>query len=178
VGRKEKEIRDEEEIKNIIRGCEVCRLGFAVDNAPYVVPVSFGFDGEAIFFHTGTQGKKIDCINKNSAVCFEFEREVKVLPDEKSPCSWTFSFESVIGYGRVHELLEHSAKISALSRIMKQYSGRTWTFSEKTLIKTRVWKITIERLTGRRSLDDRQLSGNHHEKRRKDREGQGQDPRE
>jgi len=81
VGRKEKEIRDEEEIKNIIRGCEVCRLGFAVDNAPYVVPVSFGFDGEAIFFHTGTQGKKIDCINKNSAVCFEFEREVKVLPD-------------------------------------------------------------------------------------------------
>jgi nitroimidazol reductase NimA-like FMN-containing flavoprotein (pyridoxamine 5'-phosphate oxidase superfamily) len=151
MGRKEKEIHDEEKIKNIIRCSEVCRLGFAIENAPYVVPVSFGFDGEAIFFHSGSTGKKIDCILKNNAVCFEFEREVKVVPDEKSPCKWSFSFESVIGYGRIHELLEDSAKVDALNHIMKQYSGRTWTFNEKTLIKTRAWKIEIDRLTGKKS---------------------------
>jgi len=151
VGRKEKEIHDKEEIKDIIRGSEVCRLGFAVDNDPYIVPVSFGFDGEAIFFHTGSTGKKIDCIRKNNSVCFELEREVKVLPDEKSPCKWSFSFESVIGYGRIHELLEDAAKTCAMNHVMKQYSGREWTFNEKTLIKTRVWKIEIDRLTGRKS---------------------------
>jgi nitroimidazol reductase NimA-like FMN-containing flavoprotein (pyridoxamine 5'-phosphate oxidase superfamily) len=27
-------------------------LGLAKDNSPYIVPVSFGYDGDAIYFHT------------------------------------------------------------------------------------------------------------------------------
>ena len=48
--RKEKEITDRREIDGIMRSCSVCRLGLARENVPYIIPVSFGYDGAAILF--------------------------------------------------------------------------------------------------------------------------------
>ena len=62
VRRDDKEIASRSEIDDIIRGCKVCHLGLAVDGEPYIVPVSFGYDGEAVYFHTAPEGKKIDFI--------------------------------------------------------------------------------------------------------------------
>jgi hypothetical protein len=42
--RTDKEIRSREEIDEIIRGSHVCRIAMAMDNMPYIVPVSFGYD--------------------------------------------------------------------------------------------------------------------------------------
>ena len=39
-----------EEIDHIIRGSLVCRIGLAANNSPYIVPLSFGYDGKNIFF--------------------------------------------------------------------------------------------------------------------------------
>jgi hypothetical protein len=38
--RKDKEIMDRKLISRIIKNCQVCRLGLAKDNTPYIVPVS------------------------------------------------------------------------------------------------------------------------------------------
>ena len=97
--RADKEIAHLDTILKIVRDCEVCRLGLAVDGEPYVVPVSFGFDGEAVFFHTAKGGKKIDMMTANPRVCVQFERNVKLVTDDEDACSWTFDFESVIGFG-------------------------------------------------------------------------------
>ena len=43
--RTDREISSRERIDEIIRGCEVCHLGKADGGEPYVVPVSFGYDG-------------------------------------------------------------------------------------------------------------------------------------
>ena len=69
--RAEKEIKDCSEIDGVIRECRVCRVAFARDGEPYLVPLSFGYDGEALYFHTAPKGKKIDCIDANPRVCFE-----------------------------------------------------------------------------------------------------------
>jgi hypothetical protein len=151
--RKDKEITDQALISDIIRKCQVCRLGLAKDDAPYIVPVSFGYDGNAIYFHTAREGKKIDYITANNAVCFEFEHGVELVPDESNPCKWTFSFQSVIGSGRIHELVTRSEKIEGLNQIMAHYSGQEWVFSEKNLDNLRVWKITIETISGKQSKD-------------------------
>jgi len=50
--RNDKEIMDRKFISQIIKNCQVCRLGLAKDNSPYIVPVSFGYDGDALYFHT------------------------------------------------------------------------------------------------------------------------------
>lgn len=151
--RKDKEIQDRELISQIIRNCQVCRLGLAKDDAPYIVPVSFGYDGNAIYFHTAREGKKIDHIIANNAVCFEFEHGVRLVPDESNPCKWTFSFQSVIGNGKVHELVAIREKIEGLNQIMEQYSGKEWELGEKQLDNIRVWKITIVTIAGKQSKD-------------------------
>jgi nitroimidazol reductase NimA-like FMN-containing flavoprotein (pyridoxamine 5'-phosphate oxidase superfamily) len=68
-------------------------------------------------------------------------------------CKWTQSFYSVIGFGTVQEITDHQHKIKAFNQIMMHYSGKEWDFDEGMLNKTRLWKITIEQLTGKKSLD-------------------------
>jgi nitroimidazol reductase NimA-like FMN-containing flavoprotein (pyridoxamine 5'-phosphate oxidase superfamily) len=151
--RKDKEIQDRELISQIIHKCQVCRLGLAKEGAPYIVPVCFGYDGQAIYFHTAKEGKKIDYIAANDRVCFEFEHGVEPIPHRSDPCQWTVSFQSVIGYGRIHELRATEEKAAGLKQIMAQYSGQEWVFDAKDLSHIRVWKIAIEAMTGKQSKD-------------------------
>ncbi|OHE74960.1 MAG: hypothetical protein A2107_14120 [Verrucomicrobia bacterium GWF2_62_7] len=149
--RTDKEIADRQQIDEIIRGSLVCRVAMAKDNTPYVVPMSFGYDGAAIYLHTAPEGKKIEYFAANPQVCFEFEHNVELRRDPQSACKWTFSFESVIGYGTISELVEPVQKEQALNEIMRQYSGRTWPFEAASVAKVRVWKIAITSMTGKQS---------------------------
>lgn len=151
--RVDKEIKDQAVINRIISGCQVCRLGLARDNVPYVIPVSFGYDGTAIYIHTAQTGRKIEFFEANPAVCLEFEHAVTLKPHESEPCNWSFSFQSVVGYGIISELTDPSEKNTALQMIMKQYSQGEWSFSEAGVAGVRVWKIAIESLSGKQSKD-------------------------
>lgn len=149
--RSDKEITDLETIHAMIRACEVCHLGLAVEGEPYVVPVSFGFDGEAVFFHTAGAGQKIDMMTANPRVCVQFERNVKLVKDDEDACSWTFSYESVIGFGAVTELVSDGEKTHGLNRVMQHYSAGDWSYGGPTMSATRVWRVDLEALTGKRS---------------------------
>lgn len=152
--RRDKEIRARGEIDAIIRAAHVCRLALARDNEPYIVPVSFGYDGTALYFHTAPKGRKIDFIEANNRVCFEFENNVALIRNEDDACGWTFSFESVIGYGAVIELASTEEKTHALNEIMLHYSGREWEIPANATATTRVWRIDIESMTGKRSEEN------------------------
>ena len=149
--RSDKEIIDLDTIHGIVRGCEVCRLGLAVDGEPYVVPIAFGFDGEAVYFHTANHGRKIDMMAANPRACVQFERNVELVTNDDDACAWTFSYESVIGFGSVTELVRDKDKIHGLNRIMQHYSGRNWSFPEQPMSSTRVWRVDLDILTGKRS---------------------------
>ena len=150
--RSDKEIRSREEIDAIICGSHVCRIAMAMENVPYVVPVSFGYDGESIYIHTAREGKKISYFENNNNICFEFERDVKLFGNPDNACKWTFSYESVIGFGKIYEAESLEQKEIGLNNIMAQYSGKEWVFGEDTLENIRVWKIEIASMTGKRSI--------------------------
>lgn len=149
--RKEKEIQDPGLIDKIMARAQVCRLGLCKDNAPYVVPVSFGYDGACIYFHTAREGMKLDYLAANNRVCFELEHDVRIIPSPTRACEWSVSFYSVIGFGTVDEIVDPAGKARAVNQIMKHYSGREWEIDERSLEKTRLWRISIERITGKRS---------------------------
>jgi nitroimidazol reductase NimA-like FMN-containing flavoprotein (pyridoxamine 5'-phosphate oxidase superfamily) len=150
--RTDKEIRSREEIDGIIRGSDVCRIALAMDNMPYIVPVSFGYDGESIYLHTAREGKKISYFKNNNNICFEFERNVKLFANPENACKWTFSYESVIGFGKILELESVEQKEIGINKIMSHYSGKEWVFGEDQLKNIRVWKIEIASMTGKRSI--------------------------
>ncbi|PWB70281.1 MAG: pyridoxamine 5'-phosphate oxidase family protein [Holophagae bacterium] len=149
--RADREITSRARIDEIIRGCEVCHLGMADGDQPYVVPVSFGYDGSSVYFHSARDGRKLDVIAVNPRVCVQFERRAVLMPSETEACGWSFAFESAIGLGVVEELRDPEAKALGLNQIMLHYSGRRWEFDPSTLARTRVWRVAIEELTGKQS---------------------------
>jgi hypothetical protein len=149
--RADREITSRSRIDEIIRGCEVCHLGLTDGDQPYVVPVSFGYDGRSVYFHSASEGKKIDVIAANPRVCVEFERRVVLVTSETASCEWSFAYESAIGFGVVEELRDPESKAIGLNQVMQHYSGREWEFDAATLARTRVWRVAIEELTGKQS---------------------------
>jgi hypothetical protein len=149
--RSDREIHDRAEIDAIIRDSMVCRLGLADAGGPYIVPVAFGYDGNALYFHTAPKGRKVACFLATPRVCFEIERNVRLLPVDDEPCGWTFFYECVIGYGAIAEIKGGRAKTEGLNRLMEHYSGRKWSFPKKALQATAVWRLDIETLTAKRA---------------------------
>ena len=51
--RKDREITDFQEILEIIRKCDVCRIALNDEEFPYMVPLNFGMDvqGDQIYFY-------------------------------------------------------------------------------------------------------------------------------
>jgi hypothetical protein len=148
--RSERGIKDRKVIDAIIRQCPVCRLGLSEGEEPYIVPLCFGYDGEALYFHSAREGRKLDVIRKNNRVCVEFD-----IPDgmreADEGCRWGIKYRSVIGFGTAEIVDDQEDKKKALGIIMSQYSGKEYTFPEDIVAKTAVIKVAIARITGKRA---------------------------
>ncbi|MDO9509513.1 MAG: pyridoxamine 5'-phosphate oxidase family protein [Thermovirgaceae bacterium] len=148
--RKEKEITDRTQIETILKKAKVCRVAFFDDEYPYMVPVSFGFDGTAIYFHGFNGGKKMDCLRKNPKVCFEIDEDVEIV-ENPDPCEWSVKYRSVIGFGTASVIEEGLAKRAGLDIVVKQYAGHEIPFPDKAMAAVAVVRIDISSMTGRRN---------------------------
>ncbi len=146
--RNEKQITKAADIEQILKQGQVCRLGFVDRNVPYIVPVNYGYQDQALYFHSAREGRKIDLIRANPLVCFEVDELVK-MNKAASACDWGVSFKSVIGTGTAHLLTTLEEKKTGLDIIMAHYSGRLFTYPNEMLEKTAVIKVTIEEMTGK-----------------------------
>lgn len=83
-------------------------LGCAGNNVPYVVPLSFVFDGEFIISHTG-EGKKVNLMRENPSVCFQVELV-------SAPGNW----KSVIVNGTFEEVKSESERERYMKLLLKR----------------------------------------------------------
>lgn len=151
--RKEKEITNFKEIEAIIQKTEVCRLGLAVDNTPYIVPVFFGYENNCLYIHCAKEGRKLDMIRQNNTVCFEMEVDTKITTRDKPACQWSSTYCSVIGYGSAFILDNFQEKKLALDVIMRHYSDRTsFEYQEKAVEEVVIIKIIVEQMCGKKSV--------------------------
>jgi nitroimidazol reductase NimA-like FMN-containing flavoprotein (pyridoxamine 5'-phosphate oxidase superfamily) len=148
--KQEKEIFKISAIEAIIKKALICRLGLSDGENPYIVPLSFGYQDKALYFHSAAKGKKIDIIRKNPRVCFEIDINSEIIKAEDA-CKWGMRYQSVIGYGKAVLLQSADEKRKALKIIMSQYSDRPHHFIEKKVQKAAVIKVEIEEMTGRQS---------------------------
>jgi nitroimidazol reductase NimA-like FMN-containing flavoprotein (pyridoxamine 5'-phosphate oxidase superfamily) len=148
--RADKEITDRNIIDSVLRKSLVCRIAMYDGEMPYVVPLSFGYDGKNIYLHSAKDGRKIDILKRNPNLCFEFETECEVLPAERA-CSFTMRYRSVIGYGNACFLEDSEEKIAAMRIIMRHYTDKTFAFTEKDVENIAVIRIDIKEITGKQS---------------------------
>lgn len=96
--RSDRQIEDKIEIDSIIRSSTICHLALSEGDQPYVVPLNFGYEEGALYFHCAKEGRKIDIIRRNPRVCFSFVGDHRVVPSE-TPCGWTMRYREHDGEG-------------------------------------------------------------------------------
>jgi uncharacterized protein len=146
--RKDREITDRSSIDQIIRRCQVCHLAVCDDGQPYVIPVNFGYDGQCLYFHSATAGKKLDILKRNNRVAFEFDI-LKEITKSDSFCSWGARYESVVGSGIAEIVESHKGKATALGWIIRQCGGAPGEFKEGALDSVTVVRISVSSISGK-----------------------------
>jgi hypothetical protein len=135
----------------IVHEARVLHLAMWDGREPYLVPLSFGYDGDSVYFHTATSGRKIDVFRSHPEVCFEVEAGVEAKEAGVLACGWSAHYRSVIGYGRVEAVEDAAGKLAALKVIMRKYSGRDdHTYDGQSVARTAIWRVHIDRMTGKR----------------------------
>ena len=141
---------NQKDIESTILKAKVCRLGMVDGDQPYVVPLSFGYHENTLYFHTGRRGRKMAILKKNNRVCFEMEVGLEIVPAD-NPCKWNMRYKSVVGFGRAVILENPAEKIKALDVIVKHYGGALTSYDEKRVNGLAVIKVAIDSVTGKES---------------------------
>ena len=149
--RKDREIKHQAEIEEIIRKAIVCRIAVSDGDSPYVFPVCFGYKDRFLYFHSAQEGKKIEILRKNNKVCIEVDIDTELMSGEKG-CDWGMRYKSVIGFGKAGFIESPEEKKKALNIILDHYANRSYDFSEEWLKNVVLVKILVESLTGRKSV--------------------------
>lgn len=150
--RKEREIKDKAEIESVIQKAQICRLAMTGEEYPYIVPLCFGYEENALYFHSAAMGRKLDLLKKNNKVCFELDADTEIKTGEKA-CQWGMKYKSVIGYGEAFFVEDTEQKRRALDIIMRHYSASPpFEYPEAALRKTAVVRIDIREMTGKQAV--------------------------
>lgn len=80
------------QINNVLSSQAVGRLACTDGKKPYIVPVTYCYDGKSIYGQTN-KGTKLSLLRKNPNICFE----VDLMTDMRN-------WQSVIVYGKFEEL--------------------------------------------------------------------------
>lgn len=151
--RKDKEITEKVVIEEIFRQSQVGRLGLAVDNKPYVVPMNFAYFNGSIYLHSHMDGTKMSYIKKNPKVCFEVD-DGEIVTGE-NPCDFSWMYKSAIAFGEARILESDEERLNALKIISDKYSfgkGQLITPELMTGFK-HLWlvEIKVDKMTGKQS---------------------------
>ena len=150
--KRELQITDENQIRNILDTAKVVHLGLCVDNEPYVVPMNYGYtmeDGHlVIYLHSAVRGKKLDMIQKNPRVFIEMDCDRQPFEGEK-PCQYGLSYSSLMGRGTARIIEDVAEKEQAMAALMKTQTRKDFTFNEKLVSIVAVVRIDVEEYTAK-----------------------------
>jgi nitroimidazol reductase NimA-like FMN-containing flavoprotein (pyridoxamine 5'-phosphate oxidase superfamily) len=145
--RKDRAITDEEAVA-LLNRAEYGVLSTVTENGePYGVPLNFCVIDRCIYFHCAVEGQKIDNIKQNKSASFCAVGNTEILPDK-----FGTNYESVIASGGVEEVFDMDKQL-ALEGLLQKYSPEYFDkgikYIESLREKTRVFKIKINKLTGK-----------------------------
>lgn len=144
-------IEDKQQIESIILHCDICFVGITdLEGNPYVVPMNFGYKEGILYLHSGPEGNKLEMLKHNNHVCLTFSASHRlVCQNEKVACSYSMRSESVLCRGKVTFIEDLEEKRHALDIIMRHYTGNEFTYSDPSVRHVKVWKVTVEQMTGK-----------------------------
>jgi nitroimidazol reductase NimA-like FMN-containing flavoprotein (pyridoxamine 5'-phosphate oxidase superfamily) len=131
----------------LITESETMSILVSSDGEPYGVPLNYCLIDGCIYFHCAVEGRKIENISNNPKVSFCVVGKTEVLPEQ-----FGTKYESCIVRGLATESLGQEKQL-ALKGLVHKYSedfvSDGLKYIEKLKDKTRVFKISIEAISGK-----------------------------
>ena len=150
--KRELQITDPDQIKEILDTARVLHLGLAVDNEPYVVPMNYGYsieDGKLVLYlHSALRGKKLDMIRANPNVFFSLECGLTPFEGQVA-CQYGLAYSSVMGRGIARLVEDVEEKKQAMSILMKTQTGKDFTFEDRLVSIVAVVRIDVAEYTAK-----------------------------
>jgi nitroimidazol reductase NimA-like FMN-containing flavoprotein (pyridoxamine 5'-phosphate oxidase superfamily) len=119
------------------------------DGQPYATALSFARDSSLLYFHCALSGHKLDNLRHDGRVCVSFVGKLFFPEDD-----FTVAYESALVFGRAEEVTDETEKIHGLRLLCERFTPANMaafdSAIEKSINRTGVWKIHIERVTGKR----------------------------
>lgn len=137
------------QINNLLSSQVVGRLACTDGKKPYIVPVTFAYDGKYIYGQTN-EGLKLNMMRRNSNICFEIDTMIDMR-----------NWQSVLIYGKFEELKNKVSEKARNYLFKKVYPLMTSStinpyghavngkVDDSTRIKMVMYRIRIKKITGR-----------------------------
>lgn len=146
MSKKDRIVTDENIKIETLKSMDIIRLGLVDNGLAYIVPVNFAYYNNAVYFHTGLNGRKIPLLRNAEKISFQADR-FDGLKTHDTACGHSSYFTSVYGEGIPVFLESKEDKYFGLDLLMEKYTGKKWEdFPEKILNITNVIRINITKL--------------------------------
>ena len=150
--KRERQVTDPQQIREILDTAQVVHLGLCVDNEPYVVPMNYGYtmeDGKlTLYLHSAVRGKKLDMIRTNPKVFFEMDCDRKPF-EGNLPCQYGLSYSSLMGRGTASIVEDVEEKKKAMSILMKTQTDKDFSFEDRLVSIVTVIRIDAAEYTAK-----------------------------
>jgi nitroimidazol reductase NimA-like FMN-containing flavoprotein (pyridoxamine 5'-phosphate oxidase superfamily) len=156
VRRKDREVADDDWIRDFLRRAPAGTLATVHDGQPFVNMNVFVYaeDENAIYFHTARTGRTRANIEADERVCFGVSTMGRLLPAERAK-EFSVEYAGVVVFGRGEVVTDEAEARAALQRLLDKYfphlqPGRDYrpTTAEELAVTT-VYRIRIDGWSGK-----------------------------
>jgi nitroimidazol reductase NimA-like FMN-containing flavoprotein (pyridoxamine 5'-phosphate oxidase superfamily) len=153
VRRKDREIIDREIMKNVLKSTNYVTIAFSMDNEPYLVSLSHGYDEarNCLYFHCASEGKKLVYAKSNNKVWGQAVQDYDVADE----CDYAYT--SVHFSGSLFLIDDLKEKEHAIEIIIRQQSqnpeAKLAKMKPEKLATTTMGRIDINCMTGKQHLN-------------------------
>ena len=139
----------QEEINESLKNAEYGVLSsVSVDGIPYGTPVNFVHIENAIYFHSATEGHKLNNFAANPNVSFTVVDSVELMP-----ARFSTKYRSVIAFGQVKLLEDDEERRAALKALLEKltpdFMESGMKYIDSSIDKTKVYKMEITTISGK-----------------------------
>jgi len=145
-------VYDRDTLNHVLDEAFLCHIGFVVDGQPYVIPTSYGRDGDVLYVHGSAASRMLRNLSQGIPVCITVTL-LDGLVVARSVFNHSMNYRSVVILGTATLVDNPEEKLKALRALSEHILPQRWDDvrqpNEKELKATSVLRIPIEEFSAK-----------------------------
>ena len=139
-------VYDRDAVNGLLDEAFLCHVGFVVDGQPYVIPTSYGRDGDILYIHGSAASRMLRNLDQGLPVCVTVTL-LDGLVLARSVFNHSMNYRSVVILGKATRVADPAEKLVALRKLSEHIIPHRWNDArqpnEKELKVTSVLRLPI-----------------------------------